>query len=578
MKLITRKHAQILVATTVIIMLMPCSAAFAINDSDKTTDINQLTRPITTPSSINTNLQQIKNYADEVSTPQEKLETPKVIVPAVDRPSEKAVVEMPAVYIKQIQFGSSEIFSDSDLSEFSSYIVDKKVTADDINNLINTINVSYRQKGYITAKAYLPPQELEGGVIRIEFIEGKIGEIIVQDNKYTRKSYIVDKFQEQPGELFKLKALQYDVNRFNLSNDNVKIVPGLKAGKAPGTTDIYLNVKESFPLHFTPSFDNFGRESVGLYRTGLVLTHNSLLGYQDRLTTGTYLGRSSVSNFEDYSFPIFNKGTRVGGTFSYSNVSVTSGMYKDYDIKGNTFLYSAYVQQPIHTGPKFSLSSSLSANFKNSTTDIGPISAFSDIGDKSLTASIFGKYIYKHGMIYSSHAYTNGILENNVVNTRKWFTKYEGNITSIHNLPFGITNIFKTSVQFTPHQLQSIEQFQLGGMGTVRGFSEGLLLGNNGYLFSEELLFPIPILPKKIFNYKLRDNVRLATFVDHGAAFPFKDLPATNKDFLTSIGAGIRIKLTRFLTARTYLGIGFNSSHYDEKSTRFHFDLISNPF
>jgi len=544
---------------------------------------DQLTMPINTPNTTTTNIEQIKEYSKNINSVTEKKEKKKKrkkINPAVHySPNKNSFKEIPAVFIKKVDFGKSDIFSANDLDKFSKTLVNKKVTADDINNLIHTINVNYRKKGYITAKAYLPPQKLKGGVIKIEFIEGKIGEIIVRSNKYTKKSYIIDKFKEKPGDLFKLKVLQEDVNKFNSTNSNIKVFPGLKPGKAIGTTDVYLNTQENFPFHITPSFDNLGRETVGLLRGGLVVSHDSVFGYQDRLSSGTYLGRSSISNFEDYNFPIFNKGTRLGGTFSYSDVSVTSGMYKNMDIKGNTFLYSAYIQQPLIRKNRFTLVSNLSTNFKNSDTKISNI-PFTRLDDKSLTASFFAKYIYKHGMIYFSNAFTNGIMTRKLTNNSKWFAKYEGNLTEIHNFKYGITSIFKSMVQLTPHHLESLEQFQLGGMGTVRGFSEGLLLGNNGYLCSEEILFPIPFMPKKLFNYNLRNNIRLAAFVDHGASFPYRGEGVRRKstDFLTSVGTGLRIKLTRFITARLYWGFGIDSKHQGEPVERFHFDLVSYPF
>jgi len=549
-------------------------------DRDKT-EPNRLIMPINTPNTTTTNIEQIKEFSKDIkSIIEEKNKQPENITPAVDDSQNKsAIKEIPTIFIKEVTFGKSNIFSEKDLNEFSESLVNKKISADEINNLINTINVSYRKKGYITAKAVLPPQQLEGGALKIEFIEGKIGEIIVQNNKHTKTPYIIDKFKEKSGDLFELKVLQNDVNNFNSTNDNIKISPKLKPGKEPGTTDIYIDTKEEFPFHITPSFDNFGRETVGLLRGGIVASHDSVFGYQDKLSSGTYLGRSSVSNFEDYNFPIFNKGTRVGGTFSYSNISVTAGSYKNMDIKGNTFLYSAYVQQPLIRKDRFTLSTSLSTNFKRSTTDIVGI-PFTKLDDKSLAANLFAKYTYKKGMIYSSHTFTNGIMEKEMVKNSNWYTKYEGNITNIHNFKHGITNIFKATVQLTPHQLESLEQFQLGGMGTIRGFSEGLLLGNSGYIFSEELLFPLPVIPKKVFKYKLRDNVKFAVFADHGATFPYRGdgVSAKSNDYLTSVGMGLRVRLSNYITARTYWGFGFNSRKQGEPRTRFHFDLVSYPF
>jgi len=540
-----------------------------------------LTSPITAPNITNTNVQQIKDFSQQLnSVIDSKSQKPAKVDETPQPTTQKSDLKnIPTIYVSKVEFSKSEVFSEKELNDFSNTVLNKKISADEINNLINLINASYRKKGFITAKAYLPPQDISSGTLKIGFIEGKIGKVIILDNKYTRTSYIEDKIKEKPGDLFELKNLQEDINNFNLSNQNIKISPKLKAGEQPGTSDLYFKAHEGFPFHLTPSFDNFGRESVGLLRGGIVASHDSVLGYQDRLTSGTYLGRSSVSNFEDYNFPIFNKGTRLGGTFSYSNISVTQGAYKDLDINGDTFLYSVYLQQPIITKERFSLGSTLSTNFKKSKTDIVGV-PFTQLDDKSLAATLYARYNYKRGTIYTAHSFTNGMMEKEMIRSTKWYTKYEGNVTSVHNFKSGITNIFKAQTQISPHKLESLEQFQLGGMATVRGFSEGIILGDDGYLFSEELLFPIPIVPKKVFNYPLRDNIRFSAFADHGGAFPFRGDGASTKsnDYLTSVGLGLRIKLTRFATARLYWGFGMNPHKQGENRSRFHFDLVSYPF
>ncbi len=45
----------------------------------------------------------------------------------------------------------------------------------DIQNAINGLNRLYAERGYVTARAYLPEQTVSNGNIRIELIESKIG-------------------------------------------------------------------------------------------------------------------------------------------------------------------------------------------------------------------------------------------------------------------------------------------------------------------------------------------------------------------------------------------------------------------
>lgn len=45
------------------------------------------------------------------------------------------------------------------------------------------------------------------------------------------------------------------------------------------------------------------------------------------------------------------------------------------------------------------------------------------------------------------------------------------------------------------------------------------------------------------------------------------------------VGAGIRLAISKYLTARAYVGIPLmNCGVYDQASARLHFDIIASPF
>jgi hemolysin activation/secretion protein len=112
-----------------------------------------------------------------------------------------------------------------------------------------------------------------------------------------------------------------------------------------------------------------------------------------------------------------------------------------------------------------------------------------------------------------------------------------------------------------------------------------LLLAENSGFISLETLFPIPFLPQEIklpfkenATFRVRDAVKFATFVDGGAIIPNKGKTGTT-NFLASVGAGIRIAISKYLTARVYVGIPLmNAGIYNQSNARVHFDLIVSPF
>ena len=126
-------------------------------------------------------------------------------------------------------------------------------------------------------------------------------------------------------------------------------------------------------------------------------------------------------------------------------------------------------------------------------------------------------------------------------------------------------------------------------MSSVRGYSEGLLIGRSGYLLSGELLFPIAPASVKSKDKKkeipfLGRYVKGVAFVDHAMGFPFKgDGPGAPgydaNDVLLSIGLGLRVTLPKDLTARLYWGFPMirNSHEAVQHAGRFHFDIVLTP-
>ena len=332
------------------------------------------------------------------------------------------------------------------------------------------------------------------------------------------------------------------------------------------------------------SADSFGRESTGLLRGGLMVSTDSLFGVQDRLTGAVNLARSTTNPFVDYNFPINRKGTRVGGSYMFGNSKITSGEYKDFDLTAKTHIFSTYVSHPLVDNEKMQLKLNTSANIKLSTSDISNF-RYTNYKDYNLAVGLGGRYNFNKSVLFGSVYSTNGIIEDDIRSFSQYFTKVNADAYYIHYLPKGIIATVRAGGQYSPHDISYIEQYQIGGISSVRGYSESLLLGASSYFVSMEMLFPIPFLPeeikvpfKKENTFRLRDSIKVAAFFDNGAVFPHEGKTGTT-NFLSSVGAGIRLAISKYLTARAYVGIPLmNCGVYDQASARLHFDIIASPF
>ncbi len=482
------------------------------------------------------------------------------------------------VTIKEIVFPKSSVFSDEELQNFAAPLMNKTVTIEEINKVIENISKAYVLADYFTSRAYLPEQNINEGTLHIALYEGRVGKITVSNNKWTRSSYVQNRIETKEGDLFKLRALEKQVIGFNNESD-VKLNVQIKPGEEQGTTDVEIKTDDKFPFHITGVFDNQGRDNIGVLRGGAILQADSLFGIRDKFATGAYFGSNSQVLFADYNAPVNKKGTRVGGTFSFNHVNFRNGIF---DFMGKTFGYTAYVTHPLIKKDKFTLNSYTAANAKLTNTDVEGITLFKT-STFSGTQGVNARWDTKKGIWLTGHYATVGYFDEEFA--KNAFFKYEGNAVRLHDFGHGIIGEFRVAGQFSPtKELPWIEQYQTGGLASIRGYSEGVLIGRSGYNATAEIITPIPILPKKIGGKKIgyinpRDMIKFAAFLDQGAIFSDMSGGLPSNQFLISTGAGLRINVTNELMARMYWGFPFVNTIYeaDRRMGRFHFELSTRP-
>ena len=496
------------------------------------------------------------------------------------------------VFVNSVEVAPSEILTKEEINKLVQPIVGKNVFIEDIQKVIDSINNLYAEKGFVTARAFLPEQTVENGNIYIALTESKIGNITVQQNKWTKDGYITTRMSQKEGELFDIVELEKDVLDFNRYNDGIKLSANLKAGEKPGTTDIELVADETFPFHVMGIFDNAGRYNTGSLRGGAMIYADSLFGHRDRISLGSYFSRGAQSPFFDYNFPVNKKDGRVGFTYSSTFANVKYGPLVDlFDLKSNGQQYSLYYLQPIIRKPGFELKTYAAANYKRSRTDISlkdidGAGAHSIDNITSLEVALQARKDTKYGIWYLTQDAYYAIPIFNSDRDNNYF-KYSGSIVRLHDFSHGVIGQLRSNYQFVPgdKRIPYLDQMQTGGLATVRGYNEGLMIGKNGYFISGELMFPI--LPREITSPRSGEKipfigkyVKGAVFADTAGIFPAASEDAMGGSyFAASLGMGLRVQLPGDLSARLYWGFPLIRNYWEDESKmgRFHFELTLAP-
>lgn len=533
-----------------------------------------------------TNREHVKQYSDPVENKDQYSAPEDVIQATVDE------VDTKGVYVNSVRLAPSEILTKEETDPIIQKLVGRNVFISDIQNVINEINNLYADKGYVTAKAFLPEQTVTGGNIFIDVIESRIGNITVEENRWTRSKYITDRLPEKEGDLFDIVDLEKDVLDFNRYNNGVKLSANLKAGTQHGTTDIELHADETFPFHLVGVMDNQGRYTTGRLRGGAMVYADSLFGLRDKMSIGTYLSGGTTSPFFDYNIPVNKYDGRVGFMFSSGLAKVKWGDYKDFDLKSKAYQYSLYYSQPIVRKPGFELKGYAALNYKRARTTMGLLERFG-IDDElsvdnvsSVEVAINLRKDTKYGIWYLNQSAYYSIPIFNSTTDNNYF-KYSGGVVRLHDFSHGVIGQLRSNYQIIPgsENVPYLDQIQAGGLATVRGYSEGLMIGKNGYFISGELMFPL--LPREITSPKSGEKipfigkyVKGAIFADHAGIFPAASAdPYGGSYFMASLGMGLRVQLPGDLSARLYWGFPIlNDTRYEKnKYGRFHFELTLAP-
>lgn len=533
-----------------------------------------------------------KNTSDEVLNQNE--EDKKKIIEKTDTTTtisavaEKTEIVEGKVFVRAVGVTNSKILSDYEIQSVTDSVIGKYVTYEELEELIRNINYIYASKGYVTARAFLPPQTIDDGIVRINLVEGTVGFVNIINNRYTSDSYIRKRVSTKEDDIFQIVELEQDLLKFNKYNEGIKLKANLNKGKEVGSTDIEIIAEEKFPFHVTALMDNAGRKTIGELRGGLMLSADSLFKQRDRLTIGSYASRHSVTPFADYNIPVNKYDGKVGFLFSSSYAQIAEGPYKMFDISSRSFNYSLYYSHPLIRKPNFELTGYTAANYKQASTAFGDY----DINTDKITSfevALNARLDTKRGIWYLNQGVYQAFPIFNDVS--KYF-KYTGSVIRLHDFGHGIVGQFRGMYQFSPQDvIPYIDQFQAGGLATIRGYSEGLLLGRSGYILSGELLFPIA--PQNITIKRNNEKrkvpfigkyIKGIAFVDHAGVYPFKGQGPgaqsyNSNDYLVSMGLGLRINLPGDVSARLYWGFPLLQNNHEQykRNPRFSFELSLSP-
>ena len=262
-----------------------------------------------------------------------------------DAPSADDAVTEISFELKKVNWNTSEILTSEEIQNIVNQYIGRQITLKDLREMTERITELYKEKGYMTCGAVLPPQTIHEGVAEIQLIEGKTGNVTIKGNNHTTKDYITNRLGLKSGEIANTDKLNRDLRWFHGTND-IQLRVVMKPGKAENTTDYEIVAFEPKNQNITLYMDNDGYETSGRWRQGIFYNMRSLTGHRDTLRASFLRSQGTKAWSLGYGFPISNRGMKLILDYAGNNTEVVSGELRPLGVQGKSSSFSFTFQVP----------------------------------------------------------------------------------------------------------------------------------------------------------------------------------------------------------------------------------------
>jgi hemolysin activation/secretion protein len=476
--------------------------------------------------------------------------------PALGAPGLKVVVTA-------FKISGNTIYPEAVLLEQVKEFVGKEQTIDGLNDAATKVRAYYRERGYFLSQAYLPQQEIKGGVVEIAVIEARVGKVAVNFKEGTRYSEglvrgLVNAHLKE-GELITEQGLETPLLLLN-DFPNAVVTSEIKPSATIGAADLTVNVSDSPGIiSGSVDIDNYGNRFTGQYRMGVSLSFNNPLGMGDQFSYRGFVTDDRMGFYRAaYVIPVGYWGTRVGLSYASFHYRLGKTLIERgvHGVGGVTTVYAfhpfirtrssnligqfAYEEKKLNDRDE---TAGTNTDRKINSSKIGVVGDFRD--------GLFGGGLNSYGVTI-----TEGTVRINgdtapALRTDGHFHKKNFEFRRLQKITDNTTLLLALSGQMGSKNLTSAEKFSLGGPQGVRAYPVGEGVGDTGWLFQGELRYILPgvkVGPGDITLVGFWDQgwVRLCeNFVAANCVIPIPGNPNNNANNRNLSGYGIGASVGR---------------------------------
>jgi len=424
------------------------------------------------------------------------------VVPTLAQRPATDVKGGPTAEVRDLLLTGNTVFTTEQLKAVVADQLGKTLDLAGMKALARRLSDHYRERGYPFARAIVPVQEFQDGLLRITVLEGRYAEVKATGAPELVRGVGPFLAYLRPGELLEATKLE----RTMLIIDDIPgvgVTPSVGPGAKVGTSDLEAAVRRENRYGGDVGLDNAGSRYTGYYRGHVSAYANSLGLFGDKLSAMAMVtDLAMVLGSLDYEIPLGGRGLRW--QFGYAHTTYELGReYEALGASGLAKVWSSKLSYPLVRSQKANLNLSVGVQYKDlqddfraagvretKTTLSVPVALRFDYRDNLFTGAV------SYGMLscsFGNLALDDSLAATDAASARKAgaYEKVNFDLARIQSFGRDLTLYARISSQWATKNLDSSERLGIGGSEGVRAYPLGEGSGDVGWLGQVELRYAL---------------------------------------------------------------------------------------
>ena len=460
---------------------------------------------------------------------QQELQKPERL-PKPEEPHAKPAPPAPhetgeTLIVKELRFtGKTDLLLPAEQKRFAAAIRNESAGFADLQSLADEVTAELQKQGRLLARAVLPPQDITAGVVTLDVAEGTLERIDIERGKGAR-------VQEDLLRAIGQRQVRADnVTKQALEEALLRMsdLPGVTAharlapGTAPNTSRLVVGVEQAPILSASLWGDNYGSADTGRAQGNALVTLADLTGRGDQtsftaggaegqkfgqIEVSAPWGASGVTAHASYGYLTYRNIDELGRLAGLDGFARHAGAGLDYGLSRSRRL-NLQLSAGIHW--KALVDDAIAGRLQDKRVQSGNIALAGELRDALGGGALTSWSLdWTWGNLDLSRVPAALAADAAGLKTQGNYQRLSAGLGRLQALRGDFSIFTHIYGQWASKNLDSSEEFALGGPYGVRGWPVGAGRGDMGLLGTVELRYdaPVPVLS---------GQVQLSAFLDGG--------------------------------------------------------------